>query len=234
MAISAVNDDSPINGSEGSIVEDISLFHTTVRSSLTREIATFSNGALAQSRIINLRRSDKAQISINVKFGVDVPHDKIVLFRKAVETFVQDRPQEFVGTLGFRISRVESDLGFIEYVIVLQSREGWQSIGTVLESKAKVSCFCIEVQKQIGALFVAPPMPVNSNVDNSSRNKQDYDEAMKNPTRDCNIAEAFVANSSGRRESLVFSLKSDASMDEDEHHGTVFEMERRFESKKSK
>lgn len=238
IAISTVNDESPMDNSFGSIVEDISLFHTTVRCGLTREIATITNGSLAKSRIINMRRSDKAQICINVKFGVDVPNDTIVLFRKAVEKFVQDRPQAFVNSVGFRIARVESDLGFIEYVIVLQSHESWQSVSEVLESKAKVSRFCVELQKQLG---------LNLNVNDANRNQ--HSEPCKNATRD--ITE-LAHSSGGRRDSdLVFSLKSEdgaataakrnsgsvASRDDNDdgnHDEAFFHMAQLFETKKSK
>jgi hypothetical protein len=106
---------SSIDDSFGSIVEDISLFHTTIRSGPTREVATITNSSLARSRIVNLRRSAaNARIAIYIKFGLDIPYYMIVLFRKAVENFVRDRPQEFLKIVKFDIARVESELGFIE------------------------------------------------------------------------------------------------------------------------
>jgi len=133
---------------------------------LTREVATVSNGSIARSRIINANRSDKAQLMIYMKFGVDVPLSKVVLFKSAVKKFVLDRPQEFCNTVGFRMTRVETDLGFAEYVITVQSRDSWQKVITVLESKAKVSAFCLEVQKKLEMKYVSPPMPVNLKFDN--------------------------------------------------------------------
>lgn len=59
-------------------------------------------------------------MSVSVKFGVNVNYAKIKLFKKAVESMVKQRPREWLGLLGFRATRVEQDLGFIEYVVVLQ------------------------------------------------------------------------------------------------------------------
>lgn len=32
-----------------------------------------------------------------MKFSVDVPYTKVLVFRKAVEAFVKERPREFIG-----------------------------------------------------------------------------------------------------------------------------------------
>jgi len=46
-----------------------------------------------------------------------------------VENFINARPREWVGLIGFRATRVEADMGFIEYKIVGEHREAWQNIG---------------------------------------------------------------------------------------------------------
>jgi hypothetical protein len=86
----------------------------------TNEVATYSNGSLANSRIINAARSPQAVIAVLAKFGVNVKYAKIQLFKKSVEKFVKERPREWIGLLGFRATRVEQDQGFIEYIVVLQ------------------------------------------------------------------------------------------------------------------
>jgi hypothetical protein len=130
IALSDPSVDTNPSGSNGWIVEDIGLFSTTVRYGMTREVASHNNGAIARMRIINMNRSEKATVMIHLKFGVDVPYQKVKIFRNAVEKFVDDRPREWLKAFGFRATRVEIDLGFIEYVIVLQSRESWQNPGT--------------------------------------------------------------------------------------------------------
>ena len=111
IAISDPEIDTDTNGSAGWIVEKVDLFTTTVRFATTREVATISNGALAGSRIINLKRSEKALVYIYLKFGVDVPHGKIESFKVEVTAFVKDRPREWLALTGFRSTRIEADLG---------------------------------------------------------------------------------------------------------------------------
>lgn len=143
-----------------------------------------SNGSLARSRIINANRSDKAQLNVDMKFGVDVALSKVLLFKSAVQQFVHDRPREFASrSIGFRLTRVETDLGFVEYRVVVQSQDSWQKLTAVLECKAKVSSFCLEVQKKLDMRFVSPPMPVNLRVDETDElaelTKREHDAAAK-------------------------------------------------------
>ena len=82
-----------------------------------------------------------------------------------MEIFVQDRPQEWEGGLvGFRPSRVEAQLNFVEYMVILQHRLSWQSLVPILESRAAVASFCVEIQKQLGCHYSAPPMPIEINL----------------------------------------------------------------------
>jgi small-conductance mechanosensitive channel len=111
IAISDPEEDTNINGSAGWIVEKVDLFTTTVRFATTREVATISNGALAGSRIINLKRSQKALVYIYLKFSVDIPYDKVEVFKVEVTAFVKDRPRQWLALTGFRSTRIEADLG---------------------------------------------------------------------------------------------------------------------------
>ena len=58
-----------------------------------------------------------------IKFGVDVPYEKIMLFKSAVESFVKARPREWLLFVAFRATRVEYDAAFVEYITVLQHVE---------------------------------------------------------------------------------------------------------------
>ncbi|KAL7461908.1 hypothetical protein ACHAXS_002314, partial [Conticribra weissflogii] len=153
------SDTSP-SGSSTWFVESITLFTTTVRFATTNEVATYSNGSLAPLRIINANRSPKAIIYIDIKFGLEVPFAKIKIFQTAVENFVKSRPREWVALIGFRATRVEVDFGYIEYRIISQHREAWQNIGPILQSKADLASFCLEVSKKLGMRYESPPMPV--------------------------------------------------------------------------
>jgi hypothetical protein len=81
-------------GSPGWFVKDIDLFTTTVVLGVTNEVATYSNGSLANFRIINGTRSHKAILGFFMKFPLDVPFAKIRIFSDAMERFVRARPRE--------------------------------------------------------------------------------------------------------------------------------------------
>lgn len=126
-----------------------------------------ANGAIARCRIINATRSDGASMMVPVKFGVDVPLSKVVLFKSAVQNFIRDRPQEFCDSVGFRLNRLEADLGFVEYVVVAQSHKSWADPSSVIESRGKVASFCLETQKKLDIRYTSPPQPKNVPVDNA-------------------------------------------------------------------
>jgi small-conductance mechanosensitive channel len=117
-----------VDGSCGWAVEKINLFTTTVRYGMTRELATISNSTLAHSRITIMRRSENASVRVYLTFGVDVRIQKIHVFRAAVARFVRDREREWIGITSFRLTRVNADLGCIQYVVVLLARESWQQV----------------------------------------------------------------------------------------------------------
>jgi small-conductance mechanosensitive channel len=114
--VSNSESDSNGSGSQGWIVEDVTLFTTSLVLVASNERCTISNGSLAKSRIINGYRSPKASIFFLLKFGLEVPFEKIEIFRSAVEKFVKARPREWLALDAFRATRVEADRGFIEYV----------------------------------------------------------------------------------------------------------------------
>ena len=86
------------NGNWPEFVEHITLYVTTVRLAATNEVATYSNGSLAHLRIINAKRSPKAKVYIKLKFGINVPYEKVKTFGLVLESFVKDRPSMQVLT----------------------------------------------------------------------------------------------------------------------------------------
>lgn len=155
-------DEDPIAGGVMTwFVEKVTLYCTTVRLGATNEVATIANSSLASARIVNAARSHKAMIYVNLKLGVGVPQSKIQLLKEAVESFVKSRPREWLKCVSIRCTRVEADLGYFEYSIALQHRESWQNLGNILESRAIVISFCMEVKKKLGITYVAPLTPVH-------------------------------------------------------------------------
>lgn len=164
ISINAADDAPSVGGVMTWYVEKVTLYYTTVRLGATNEVATIANSSLATARIVNAARSQKAIVYVNLKFGIDVPYSKLQLFKETVESFIKGRPREWLKCSAIRPTRVEADLGFIEYVVVLQHRESWQNINIILESKAAVTTFCMEVKKKLGMRYIAPPTPVDLTV----------------------------------------------------------------------
>lgn len=52
------------------------------------------------------------------------------------------------------------ELNFIEYVIVATHREMWQNVGPILQSKADLASFSLEVSKRLNLRYHNPPKPI--------------------------------------------------------------------------
>lgn len=161
IATSNPKSDTNPDGSSTWYVDNVTLFTTTVRFATTNEVATYSNGSIAQLRIINANRSPKGIVSVLIKFGLETPFNKVTVFRAAVENFIKARPREWIALSGFRATSVEADFGYVEYKIIAQHREKWQNVGAILQSKADLSSFILEVTKKLDMKYESPPMPVN-------------------------------------------------------------------------
>jgi len=167
-------------------------------------VATVANGSLARSRIVNATRSEKAQVRIFLKFGVDVPYQKVTVFRKALAKFIQDRPKEWISMVSFRSTRVEADLGFIEYVLILLHRESWEKLLVVLESKASVSSFCLELQNQLDMRYSAPPLPVDLGMKTSkARSSMWTSKSEEQETPEPTLREEAMASLGSVDENLI-------------------------------
>jgi hypothetical protein len=178
ISISDATQEIPKNGSTPWFVENITLFTTTIRSGPSNEVATISNGALAQTRIINAARSHKAQVFIFLKLSIDIPYEKVKIFHNVVREFVKDRPREWIKLAAFRAIRVEADQGYIEYELIAQHVESWQIMGQVLQSRADLSSFCLEVMKQMGMRYASPSMPVNVTIQQNEEEDGPQPEAF--------------------------------------------------------
>jgi hypothetical protein len=128
----------------------INRYHTTVIYGTTQEYATYSNGALAGSRITNAARSPRATLNFTMKFGIGVAMETVETFKQEVIEYVKSKPREWLAFCAFRITRIETDLGYVEYKAVLQHRETWQQIGALLTSLADVQSFAFEWSKTMG------------------------------------------------------------------------------------
>lgn len=160
--------DEPANwdGSLQWIVRDINLFTTTVIFAYTNEMATLSNGSIANSRVLNGARSGPAIIYVNLKFGVDIGFEKVEIFREALAQYVDKRPREWAKLLKITNRNVQSDKGYVEYVVNLQHANKWQQLDAVLASRSQIKYFCHELSKRLDMHYKSPPLPVNLSMDN--------------------------------------------------------------------
>lgn len=182
--VSLVTVDTSPDGSPGWIVKDVDLFTTTVIYGTTNEVATYSNGSLASSRIINAARSPRALLYVYLKFPVDTRFGKFKAFRSAVEKFILARPREWRSFSAFRATLVQVDLGYIQYVLVVEHRESWQNISALLGSKAQLASFALELQKKMNIRYRSPPMPVDLTMNRGGESPFDFpDRPNRHPGR---------------------------------------------------
>lgn len=108
-----------------------------------------------------MSRSPPAVIWFLLKFPIEAPYVKFAVFKGAIENFMKDRPREWASFASFRSTRVEADLGFIEYIVIGMHRESWGNTGACKQSLADVQSFALELQKKMGMRYTSPPMPVH-------------------------------------------------------------------------
>lgn len=159
--VSDVNAETLPIGSDCWVVKDVTLFYTTVVFVRTKEQATMSNGSLASSRIINSSRSVHASLYCLIKFPIDVPYAKLKLFQEALQTYLRNRPREWLGFTTFRVNRIETAEGFIEYMFVGTHRDSWYHLGALRDSLGSLLSFTVELGKKLEIAYQKPPMPVN-------------------------------------------------------------------------
>ena len=154
-------------GSAGWLVKNLSLYQTVVTWAPTQERASLCNGSLASSRIINWGQSPQAQFHIFLNFPIETPYDKVLIFKGAVEEYMKVHPHEWLSLNGFRANWIFLEKDYVEYIIVIQHRDSWQMIGQVLDSKANLSSYCMEVVKQLGMNYWVPPLPIDLTYSNA-------------------------------------------------------------------
>lgn len=149
------------SGESSWIIEKVDLYSTTARLGTSRELATFSNGSLAGMRIVNLNRSEKPNVYLPLKFPIEASMKQRQLFRRQMTNFIKERPRQWIKLVAFRSTRVEVDLGFIEFMLVIQHRERWQNVNAILVSRGEVLTYAIELQKELNLRYKAPYAPMD-------------------------------------------------------------------------
>ena len=154
-----VDDFGPPGG--GWIVENVNLYTTTVRKGTTREYATFTNGSLANSRILNLKRSEKPNIYMYLKFTMNITQEQLDEFRRRIIKFIKDRPREWIKLVSLRCTHFETEQQYLTFALIVQHRESWQSFGTIQVSKSGIYVHALHLQKELKMDYTAPKLPVH-------------------------------------------------------------------------
>ncbi|KAK1736997.1 mechanosensitive ion channel family protein [Skeletonema marinoi] len=89
------------------LVEDCNLFTTTLRLAKSNEIATVKNGNIADKKIINHNRSDRAVVNIVLSLKSTVTHEEATIVKSAIEQYISDNPRIWAQLINFRIIDVD-------------------------------------------------------------------------------------------------------------------------------
>lgn len=132
-------------------VEDITLFHTTVRYAGTNEVATINNGSVADMRIINGARSPNALVWWQFPYRPNLlENDNIAKIKAALEQYARDNPRNWHSLSYVRIDEVHPDQEKLVATIGMNHRSPWQDLGTILEAKSACMCWLLEYGRQLG------------------------------------------------------------------------------------
>ncbi len=123
-----------------------------------------------------------------MKFPLDVPYDKVKIFHEALETFVRNRPREWIGLSSFRATEVNANLGYIEYMVCIDHRESWAYWTQVRTSQSDLMGFGVELAKKLDIVYKQPTLPIDLNIKQS--HAQDFFGRMatENSTSDSKSA----------------------------------------------
>eukprot|EP00980_Cylindrotheca_fusiformis_P014169 scaffold3720_cov141-Cylindrotheca_fusiformis.AAC.8 len=206
--ISNVEQDTSRDGSQGWVVNNVTLTQTTATWKPTLEVASFSNGSLSSSKIINWARSPNARFNINLSLPVSTNYEKIEIFKRAVEEYLKVRPREWLALVGFRVERVFSEKGYMAVVISVVHRDSWQNIGQVADSKSNFITYCHEIQKKLDMEYTAPPLPVNLSYSKndvlSMLESQTPTPARHNNDQQADLNNSFTEEESGNQQVQQF------------------------------
>ena len=168
IVVQPAESNTSADGTTDWIVRDIDLFTTTVIYAYTNEIATLSNGSIANSRVMNGSRSLPALLYVTLRFGIDVTYEQLEVFKEALNRYVVARPREWARLWDVRNTAVSADQGFVEFLVIAEHRDNWQNLDGLLASRGSIRRFCHELAKQLDMRYVSPPLPVDLRINDAA------------------------------------------------------------------
>merc|ERR1712071_237891 len=137
------------------IVEDVTLFTTTLRFSRTNEVSTVNNGSIANSRIVNHGRSHNALVNVSLLVRIDTTSDQIQIVQSALEQYIKDI-RAWVSLVSFGITQVDPANDLIVYSARIQHFKSWQDLTGVLQARGDLEKFCTEILIKLGIHYGGP------------------------------------------------------------------------------
>jgi small-conductance mechanosensitive channel len=135
-------------------VEDITLFHTTIRYAGTNEVATINNGSVANMRIINGARSPNAAVWFQFSYRPNLMEDgNMDKIKAALENYAKENPRDWHSYGYFRVDEVHPETERLVVTIGMNHRPPWQDLVRILEAKAKIMTWTMEYSRQLGVLY---------------------------------------------------------------------------------
>lgn len=142
-------------------VEDCNLFTTTLRLSKSNEIATVKNGTIADKKIINHNRSERAVVNFVLSLKSSVTHEEATVVKSAIEQHIVDSPRIWAQLLNFRIIDVDPSAQLTKIAVVVQHIRPWQDMMSVLTARGDLIKFCTEILIRLNIHFEDKPAIIN-------------------------------------------------------------------------
>ena len=93
-----------------------------MRFAASNEVATLSNGSIANARITNCAKSKNAIVLLDVKLHIKVHQGQnLDRFRDALENYVLDNPNVWASIKFFRCIEIDTDNEYVIYRICMDS-----------------------------------------------------------------------------------------------------------------
>jgi len=165
------------NGRPKWVVQDVSLYHTTLVFDRSQEYATIPNSSLSGYRIINAARSHRAQLNFTINIDIDKTDERTIeSFKRFLCEYIKSKPREWVKPISFRMNEMAGrHSSYVEFLLRLQHRESWQQIEAIEDSRSDLRKFCFNLQKRLGMRIGGGGEDSSSQVSAVSKEENDED-----------------------------------------------------------
>ncbi len=157
--------DKPADGDPGYsatwLVEDCNLFTTTLRLSKSNEIATVKNGTIADKKIINHNRSERAVVNFVLSLKSSVTHEETTIVKSAIEQHIVYSPRIWAQLINFRVVDVDPSAQLTKIAVRVQHVRTWQDMMPVLTARGDLIKFCTEVLTRLNIHYEDKPAVIN-------------------------------------------------------------------------